>query len=630
MEGKHDDFDQFFNLDQASEAEGLIKKDQEAAGNDQGAVSSLLIQHESVSDGDFLQATSICFPLEESWTTPVASEIAAFVPDLFNLDDEFSTWIPRYSKPAHPCEHCRSRQLECFLTFEGQTACSPCSALFRECSFTNPGAHAPSGAYLDTLHAVSEDAAQDLGALTNTRPLFSLGASMNEILDDIIERRPDRDGIGRRFSRTTVQILMNWLDAHGDHPYPTDEEKEELKEETGLTRGQISSWLANARRRGKVRPKRTQSPSVNGLKLSQPIDIPRAPQDTLLTPMERWRASPPENEPASVTAIACAVATSRYHVTGSGSSSQSQSILELHHRSSSTGSAISGFRAPSTTSLETGGSSDSVGSYGSVWSHGSRNSFHSLARKDRRRRRHPVLSARTESAAKQSRPFQCTFCTDTFQNKYDWTRHEKSLHLSLEKWICAPWGPTLTCNATERATVDTQCVYCQSLNPSREHIELHNHALCEEKGIDARTFYRKDHLRQHLRLVHTVTLHPSMNAWKSASTFVRSRCGFCASQTFTTWPDRADHLTKHFREGSQMSQWQGDLGFDPEVAATITNSMPMYLTRPDAKTCDPFRVSQDESAQSHPTSWEVLTAQLGHFVEEQQLLGVVMTDEMLQ
>ncbi len=24
--------------------------------------------------------------------------------------------------------------------------------------------------------------------------------------------------------------------------------------------------------------------------------------------------------------------------------------------------------------------------------------------------------------------------------RYDWTRHEKSLHLSLEKWLCAPLG----------------------------------------------------------------------------------------------------------------------------------------------------------------------------------------------
>lgn len=30
--------------------------------------------------------------------------------------------------------------------------------------------------------------------------------------------------------------------------------------------------------------------------------------------------------------------------------------------------------------------------------------------------------------------YQCTFCTDTFKTKYDWQRHEATIHLSLEQW----------------------------------------------------------------------------------------------------------------------------------------------------------------------------------------------------
>lgn len=95
------------------------------------------------------------------------------------------------------------------------------------------------------------------------------------------------------------------------------------------------------------------------------------------------------------------------------------------------------------------------------------------------------------------RLFQCTFCTDRFKSKYDWSRHEKSLHLSLEKWICAPLGDVITCTASGRQ----KCVYCDALDPSKEHLAAHNHNCCEEKGLEARTFYRKDHLRQHLRLM---------------------------------------------------------------------------------------------------------------------------------
>lgn len=95
------------------------------------------------------------------------------------------------------------------------------------------------------------------------------------------------------------------------------------------------------------------------------------------------------------------------------------------------------------------------------------------------------------------RLFQCTFCTDRFKSKYDWSRHEKSLHLSLEKWICAPLGEVITCSSSGQR----KCVFCNELDPSKEHLETHNYRGCEEKGKEARTFYRKDHLRQHLRLM---------------------------------------------------------------------------------------------------------------------------------
>lgn len=168
----------------------------------------------------------------------------------------------------------------------------------------------------------------------------------------------------------------------------------------------------------------------------------------------------------------------------------------------STGS-FSIFRAPSTTSLETGltaVSSGSLGSHNSAYSHSSRHSlgsFSSLKSKERRRRRR--MPTRTSKLDQDEGPrlFQCTFCTDRFKSKYDWSRHEKSLHLSLEKWICAPLGDVITCSSSGQR----KCVYCDELDPSKEHLEAHNHRTCEEKGLEARTFYRKDHLRQHLRLM---------------------------------------------------------------------------------------------------------------------------------
>ena len=49
--------------------------------------------------------------------------------------------------------------------------------------------------------------------------------------------------------KPVTDILRNWLNAHVQHPYPTDEEKAELMKQTGLTLNQISNWFINARRR---------------------------------------------------------------------------------------------------------------------------------------------------------------------------------------------------------------------------------------------------------------------------------------------------------------------------------------------------------------------------------------------
>lgn len=169
----------------------------------------------------------------------------------------------------------------------------------------------------------------------------------------------------------------------------------------------------------------------------------------------------------------------------------------------STGS-FSVFKAPSISSLETGltgMSSGSLGSHNSAYSYGSRHSLgslNSLKSKDRRRRRRIPTRAPKADAKDSPRQFQCTFCTDRFKTKYDWQRHEKSLHLSLEKWICAPLGEVII----DKATGKRKCVYCDELDPSQEHLSNHQHSACEDKGLESRTFYRKDHLRQHLRLMH--------------------------------------------------------------------------------------------------------------------------------
>jgi hypothetical protein len=161
--------------------------------------------------------------------------------------------------------------------------------------------------------------------------------------------------------------------------------------------------------------------------------------------------------------------------------------------------------------------------------------------------------------------FQCTFCTETFKTKHDWQRHEKSLHVPLEKWICTPDGPRVVQEESGQAL----CAFCGEVNPDEQHLQSHNPSFCRE-----RTFSRKDHLKQHLRLVHNAAfVERLMEKWKTPSLQIRSRCGFCGI-SMDTWELRTDHLADHFKMGQTMAAWKGDWGFEVEVLKMIEDSIP--------------------------------------------------------
>jgi hypothetical protein len=513
----------------------------------------------------------------------------------------FEKWVPCFSRPTHACAYCKARHLECWFTYEGQEDCSACKALFRPCSFT---AEQHPDVMMETLHTVFEDVLQSDGAMTGSKALRSFDRTPmdhpNSMDDDRSSRRSST-----RFSREVVIVLKKWMDQHKDHPYPAEEQKEELAQLTGLTVGQISNWYANHRRRTRQRA-RGVSPSLRSptesYSSSEGIPIPSSKRGLvfegktweIMNPMDRWRASPPENEPANVLDIVQAVA-----VTGVSTPRSSLSRKNSHNNMLS--SASSGHRAPSVTSLETAltesqlsSGSFSNKSHASSLSLGSRGSG---LRKDRKRRRRTAAVNTTQSQV-QNRPFQCTFCTDSFRTKHDWMRHEKSLHLNLEKWICMPLGPKITCTTTGQM----MCAFCGEYNPTTEHLESHNCDSCQEKSISERTFYRKDHLRQHLRLVHGCKMTDTMNSWKSEATYINSRCGFCAEE-FTSWSERCDHLSKHFRAGDQMSLWKGCRGLDVEVARLVTNAMPPYIIGTESKTPNPFSATKSSyTGYPHPNN----------------------------
>jgi hypothetical protein len=380
-------------------------------------------------------------------------------------------------------------------------------------------------------------------------------------------------------------------------------------------------------------------------------------------PLERWKQSPPEEEAVSFSAIRKALETSSpRHKVGQRvgiPGSRANDAFQHHWHSAS--------RAASTASGESGTSASSRHSYQSNRSSLS-NSSQTIGDKKSSgvRKRRTDAKREKRSSANNPRIFCCTFCCDKFKNKYDWMRHEKSLHLNLESWTCAPFGGAVVLPSTGR----THCAYCNQLDPTPEHLDNHNHGHCQYQNKSI--FRRKDHLIQHLRHFHRLDTIPLIDDWRHTITDFASRCGFC-NERMSTWNERADHLTTHFRKGCTMVQWKGDHAFPPEIATQVTNSVPPYLLDFESRTFVPFSATdkavndhlsqmlsratfENESGKaetspefellgeevpplSEPSAFEeprldsyteVLTRHLSHYAQQMMSNGVIPTDEMFQ
>lgn len=534
---------------------------------------------------------------------------------------------PKPMYPAeNPCDVCRQRGLDCFVATRGvlKQTCSCCLNLYRECSFTRPGAKGP---FFETLAYIDEDECQETGGPTIFRPLYSFNRDFADAGDDFAGG--NKKG-ATRFSRDAVRVLKNWLKEHASNPYPSEAEKDELKELTGLKRSQISNWFANARRRWKIIQPETQSVAL-------PIP-PKNPEMAWeeLNPLERWKISPPEHEVAKPTDIIKAIQTTPYQHSRNNSQTKAARSTKSGSRLSSCSKDDSSHIMTHSFSNSETRSSVSDLSIASAHSHGSsRASFSSLERKDRRRRRRNVPQYVSQKKNKEksaaSRPFHCTFCVDTFATKYDWARHEKSMHIALEKWTCAPEGGVI------QALDQRICAFCQAVNPDEAHMEGHNYSACQEKVKEERTFYRKDHLNQHLKLMHGTKFLPSMSSWKMAVDDIRSKCGFCPTVT-KTWQQRVDHLAAHFKNGSTMDSWQGDWGFEPHVEALLENACPPYLLADERRSPFPFSatggkgcsVRQDGTVGNDSNCWQRLEKALNVWIQQCVGSGLAITDEAIQ
>ena len=405
-----------------------------------------------------------------------------------------------------------------------------------------------------------------------------------------------------RLPRTAVRVLEEWLAEHRETPYPSHQRLDELQAETGLERSQVLNWFANARKRGKARPRQSTSSNASP---SQPNMSSLLTHTSHLHPLEKWFYSSIDSEAVTVNEIEEAIKMGQIDSIPQHGYPRWQSKTRQFHDISNDWHCL--YDESSASSMEIRSYAANIRSVTSdQWKPAPpSNTTKSIRRRHRRTASLACVRARggevSDSPGEQLRRFQCTFCNESFKRKHDWQRHEKSQHLPLEKWICCPDGSVNVDTKTNEVT----CVFCGAADPDPEHVHAHGYTQCISRPLPERTFYRKDHLRQHLRLMHGgCGMAPCMDGWKSGVTALRSRCGFCGSE-HETWQARIDHIAEHFRDGATMKAWKGDWGFEPEISGILERAtLPEERIVQDTENRDAGTgLTEDGAAEVPPTEY---------------------------
>ncbi|KAK2608681.1 hypothetical protein QQS21_002792 [Conoideocrella luteorostrata] len=401
-------------------------------------------------------------------------------------------------RPREPCSYCRRRRLQCFIlqTTDANpnpvNSCSSCVALFRNCSLAERSKRGHSGfetecPVIGHLHGVNEED-NPLPSLDQISPAPAGQSSAVMHMLPVTSKRSSSRSVRK------TQILRDWFAINIHHPYPAEEEKSFLAEKSGLSRTQVINWFTNARRRHRL----SAQPMVNNTTFPAGSPMPRSLLSSM-SPFERWKHSPPDCEPVSEDAIqraigSTATASQKDSILGvgegvlpaedMGSSASTDSMLyplpAFHYSSDGSLSNYSLLSASSDAVLS-GRSSDDPGAH-PAW----------------------VKSASARSKRSKGRIFTCTYCLRSFNKKYDWLRHERSVHAPGDtSWVCAiPLPPEQPHTVWRLGESQAECIFCGHPAPTEEHFQSHEFEPCAKRAIQDRSFTRKDHMWQHLYKFH--------------------------------------------------------------------------------------------------------------------------------
>ncbi|KAH7088038.1 hypothetical protein FB567DRAFT_523543 [Paraphoma chrysanthemicola] len=386
------------------------------------------------------------------------------------------------------------------------------------------------------------------------------------------------------FPLASIQVLKTWLAKHSENPYPSKGEKEDLAIQANLTLKQVTTWLANNRKRklSSVEQWLSSSEEDDNTKDAAIREVAHSPQHTSGFGSGDWSSrSPASAYGGNSSASSAGSAFSQYsfaHPTRSprrGRKRNYQANRNSFHASS--GNSVSPLLYPTDgplfdnlSAFEEFTLNDDFSAsnfYASPFEGFTLNDDFSASNfyaspfdsphisPELRAQQQDLPEIPATFSLNLERPtFQCTFCHKVLSEKA-WKRHEETQHLPKAKWVCMPRGSSMQLWGR-----DELCVFCGYQGPSshQHHTQCSRISECLQKPVEDRTFYRKDNLTQHAELFHGVRFEPAYaDNWKQEINYADQKwhCGFCGDDLGSNWDLRAGHISSHFRQGYNMKQW---------------------------------------------------------------------------
>jgi hypothetical protein len=284
-------------------------------------------------------------------------------------------------------------------------------------------------------------------------------------------------------------------------------------------------------------------------------------------PLAVYLAQSYQEEAAEFSAVQAAIDNGSL----SGSGSFEESAWSGARRGSLVTSVVSSEGTALTTyTISSSGSKSNVSSFGRERRRGRRR----VAWKESPYTRSKFNGVNDAGEQQKNLPFFCTFCPRAFKTKYEWIRHEDSVHALRTTWICCE---------TRNMPLES-CPFCGVIHPDDDHMASHKYQQCASKPESQRTFYRRDHFVQHLHHVHFGNVkHPAVRVgcqarlmapeghnfgckditmkWRKFGAPMKKddpmlHCGFCGKKS-KDWSERCVHVAEHLitRELDRSGWW---------------------------------------------------------------------------